>query len=573
MPQKQARKISCKRCQIRKLKCSRTDPCKSCLAAGQYCEFRDNDTKRRPVSHEYVMALENRIAWFENFVGKLKRASSADRDAMLEEMSLHDHLQPAHDVDTSKTTRLWTPSLYMEFGGSLIYHGPTSIYQMDEIDDFPVPAPSAEATRLICVAQHFGIQESWIEQGLQDFFRWQYPNCMFIYREAFIRDHCGNRYGGRYWSPPLLYSMCALGIRNSDVENAEDMSERFFAAAESISMVSGLDKPCLTTVQAFLCMAFFEVGRGNLSKGWNLSGIAFRMSQDLGLQRDPNHWISKDPSLTSPEDVQIRRRIYWGAYLSDKLISLFLGRPVSLHEDDGMVEPMDKLPDFPEMAPWLPTGLEQFQNETEPTTVPQLLPSFQSLVELAKIIQRMLTKYFSANEKSADGQSASQSQMFLDSLNLDLHRWQESLPDPLKWNKWEPTTAYLYPHVAVLHLMLNSARLRLNLDVAVSNSSTAASSSAMCLSSIENIIALIRKYRAHHGLKKASLIFVCGIVQAATGITVLEQTAPCASTPTPSTSQLNFLIQSLEECSATWGLATQAKKRLVVAAEAMTLMN
>lgn len=109
----------------------------------------------------------------------------------------------------------------------------------------------------------------------------------------------------------------------------------------------------------------------------------------------------------------------------DRLISLFLGKPVSLHEDDGMVEGVDRLPDLPEMAPWLPAGLE-FESA---------LPSFQSLVELAKIIQRMLTKY----AVGAD---------VLDSLNLDLHRWQESLPDSLKWNKWATTN--LYPHVAVL---------------------------------------------------------------------------------------------------------------------------
>ncbi|KAK8233202.1 fungal-specific transcription factor domain-containing protein [Phyllosticta capitalensis] len=425
------------------------------------------------------MALENRVAWFENFVGRLKRASSTERDAILDEISLDDHLRAG-------TRPQSTPR---EFG-SFVY----------EIDDLPAPSDMSS------VAQHFGIQDSWIEQGLQSFFKWQYPNCMFIYREAFIRDHyqCGE-----YWSPSLLYSICALGSDG-------DVSERFFAAAESILMVSGLEKPCLTTVQAFLCMAFFEIGRGNLSKGWNFSGMAFRMSQDLGLQRDP-YWIS------NPEDVQIRRRIYWGAYLADKLISLFLGKPVSLHEDDGMVEGVDRLPDLPEMAPWLPAGLE-FESA---------LPSFQSLVELAKIIQRMLTKY----AVGAD---------VLDSLNLDLHRWQESLPDSLKWNKWATTN--LYPHVAVLHLILNSVRLRLNLDVAVSSPS----SRVMCLSSIGNIIALIRKYRAQHGLKKASLIFVYGIVQAATGITMLE---PC-------TTQLSFLIQSLDECSL--GLATQAKKRVEI---------
>jgi hypothetical protein len=53
-------------------------------------------------------------------------------------------------------------------------------------------------------------------------------------------------------------------------------------------------------------------------------GMAFRMGQDLGMQQDPTHWISKDGSLATPQDIEIRRRIYWGCYTSDKLADLHL---------------------------------------------------------------------------------------------------------------------------------------------------------------------------------------------------------------------------------------------------------
>lgn len=75
-----------------------------------------------------------------------------------------------------------------------------------------------------------------------------------------------------------------------------------------------------------------------------ISGMAYRMVQDLGFQRDPKHWLPQDAGLTSTEDVEIRRRIYWGCYASDKLISLILGRPVSLHEKDAEVESPERLP-------------------------------------------------------------------------------------------------------------------------------------------------------------------------------------------------------------------------------------
>lgn len=51
-----------------------------------------------------------------------------------------------------------------------------------------------------------------------------------------------------------------------------------------------------------------------------------------------------DTSISSPEDIEIRRRIYWGCYLSDKIISLILGRPVFLYESQAVVGLAERLP-------------------------------------------------------------------------------------------------------------------------------------------------------------------------------------------------------------------------------------
>jgi Fungal specific transcription factor domain len=46
------------------------------------------------------------------------------------------------------------------------------------------------------------------------------------------------------------------------------------------------------------------------------------MGQDLGFQQDPARWVSQDNTLATLEDIEIRRRIYWGCYLADKLVTL-----------------------------------------------------------------------------------------------------------------------------------------------------------------------------------------------------------------------------------------------------------
>lgn len=68
------------------------------------------------------------------------------------------------------------------------------------------------------------------------------------------------------------------------------------------------------------------------------------MALDLGFQRDPRNWLLADRSLVTSEDLEIRRRIYWHLYVSDKLISLILGRPVSLSDNDAEVQLTEQLP-------------------------------------------------------------------------------------------------------------------------------------------------------------------------------------------------------------------------------------
>ena len=90
--------------------------------------------------------------------------------------------------------------------------------------------------------------------------------------------------------------------------------------------------------------------------------MAFRIGQELGLQQDPKFLISQDSSIASDQDLVIRRRVYWGLYVSDKLvrtprdislsktfffcriISLYLGRPAMLYEAEAAVDLPQPLP-------------------------------------------------------------------------------------------------------------------------------------------------------------------------------------------------------------------------------------
>jgi hypothetical protein len=60
-------------------------------------------------------------------------------------------------------------------------------------------------------------------------------------------------------------------------------------------------------------------------KAWLYSGMAFRMAIDLGIQL-PNDKLSTYVKNLSPEDIEIRKRLFWSCYTWDKAISLYCGR-------------------------------------------------------------------------------------------------------------------------------------------------------------------------------------------------------------------------------------------------------
>ncbi len=103
-------------------------------------------------------------------------------------------------------------------------------------------------------------------------------------------------------------------------------------------------------------------------------------------------------------------------------------------------------------------------------------------------------------------------------------------------------------------VLFHSLQIILDLERAstVAPSSNENRSGAVCLSSAQDIIAILRKYRSQHGLQYAPLAFIYGAVQAAQVV---------ASFGIPE--EWNYLLQVLDECSPAWTLARHAKGKLL----------
>jgi len=570
------RKISCQRCQLRKIKCTRVHPCSSCTLAGQECNFRADDSKRRPVGRNYVLALESQVAQYESLLRKAKGASEEERKALLDNISFSEpspSLDPSSSnsdigIDTLVSSRLATMSLQPSPQGSLLFHGPTSMYQRDAPLDRPQESSSPESQRdlrrwrnLEVAAQNLHVEDEVLKKALSMFFLYQYPQFMFIYRETFLEDLFENAHGGKYFSFVLLYAICALGARASSDAEIREMGDVLSRYAETLIFSQSLGSPHITAAQSLLCLAFYELGAGNHSKGWLLAGMAFRMSQDLGLHQDPKFLVSQDSTIATDQDLVIRRRVYYGLYVSDKIISLYLGRPVMLSEEEAAVDLPEQLPDFPPGHNWY--GLiELTTSDLGKLGGAILYPSFEGLIELSKITEEILFKVFSTKmvKKSQKDLLLSRSSR-LEDLSVKLARWHSSLPIHLKWNQWNPAPGNLKPHVLNLHLLYHSILISLNRHFVRPTPGFAPNlvSKETCTTSSDSIVALIRQFRSQQGLGRSPVLVVYSAVMAASGIFFTQDSNAMAL---EKDTRLSFILKALEECSQTHNLAKEALIKL-----------
>jgi hypothetical protein len=520
-----------------------------------------------------LSALEARLAYFESLTQNLKKASNVERNDLLAGVTLDDHLEHSNQfIETQEDNESPMPSdasggshaiaLHTGPQGTLQFHGPTSIYldtdgstgSVETRAKTNVPSPpNLEAFSILRLASSLGVDDPLIQETLPLFFLFQYPQYLFVYREAFLSDYYDNVHGGRYWSFALVYSMCALGAPHSNHADIREKKHLLAKCAQEIIMTHCLTKPSPTTIQALLCLAFHEVGQGNASQGWLFSGMAFRMGHDLGFHQDPMRWISQDRSIITPEDIEIRRRIYWGSYVADKFISLYLGRPVYLREDDATVHPSEPLPDFPSDHNWFGFSEIASQYASSDPQKPQLIQALKHMVLLGKIFQDMMADIFSQSRASQRNEAHRLNK--LGDLNVKLNRWHTSLPDGLQWSQWS-TTKNTRTHVLVLHLYYSALVLSLNRYFVKPSAGfpSSPSSREICSSSCSTIMTLVRQFRSQQSLQTAPLMLVYALVMAIiTRVQTLDHERE----------SVTFLIRALDECARCYKLAAEARSRIL----------
>ncbi|KAJ4287765.1 hypothetical protein N0V90_012469 [Kalmusia sp. IMI 367209] len=467
----------------------------------------------------------------------LKNASAEERDRILNAITITDGKVHLPQIEPSATITEPVP-MNIELNGTInpenLIGGsdegddelePSNILTIDEAGRNQLIANAAlqrqrehRLTRLHTIAG----EPSELALHLLDL-HWnrQHHTFLLTYRPAIMRDIVTD---GPWSSEFLLNAIFAcvskfserVEVRDSPSE-PETAGRRFFVRCEELlSREALLSTSSLPTVVALLLLGGTFNARGQASKSWLYTGYALRMVFDLNLHQD-----CKDAG-TSPEDVEIRRRIFWGAFIVDKLQSLYHGRPISLRLRDAQVS-RDFMDTLEENELWTPYYDLQHPDVARPCMVPPIptysVSTFQQLCLLAKISAKIINKFYAA------GATFNSAHLHLQAVDSSLSDWYSALPTHLAFEPWSRTTAPEKPTMAppngiTLLTTYNALVILLHrpfiFDGHLRPATISTTSWKRCTTAARNITSLATSYQKAYSLRGAPYLLSYAVYNACT---------------------------------------------------------
>ncbi|OQE74588.1 hypothetical protein PENNAL_c0078G11886 [Penicillium nalgiovense] len=325
----------------------------------------------------------------------------------------------------------------------------------------------------------------------------QLYTAQIIYRPAFMRDMACE---GPYFSKLLLNAIFFVVSKHCDRpelrSDPNDITTAGWKFRQRFTQLlrDSFDKSEITTLQALLIMSNALFSRcDERSLSWLYAGNAFNMFIDLGL-----HVLPAVDSITA-EELEIRKRVLWGAYLIDKIQCLFQGRPPLLNRVNLRAS-LDFLDDYDELEP--------FQGITYMTTKPGVIPSLNvslltNLCELTTIVERILREIYSESRESNLVHRANISEK----IKSQLRNWRQNLPLRLDYLSF-PDQAVFLPQSACLLALFNVLIILVHRPLLIGhdgviNSTTAHESVNACTAAANQIVQILHDYSQHFSLSSA----------------------------------------------------------------------
>ncbi|KOH01333.1 CHA4-like protein [Saccharomyces eubayanus] len=417
----------------------------------------------------YVKALENYAVHLENSLVRMKETNNNDiRQDILDSVSLDSSL---HSIPQETQAPVPSTADSIENGTTQFYIGPiipgSSAFPNESLaitsNQLP-PGVNEEDSGISSDKYRTLARSPFIILSLSLFFKWLYPShYFFVYREALLSAFFQDKHSKSYYcSEELIYAIVALG---SKITNKSDelyrKSVKYYSFSKQIVLKkvfqtryysSGKLKSSsskLALIQSLLCLAFYDMGRGENSSAWYFSGLAFRIVHEIGLHLDPAALSGAYEGDLTQMDIEVRVRIYWGCYLVDHFMAELYGKSTILRLSNSTVPETDELPDIKE-------GFEEYMY-SDPDKPLLVATPVKRLIVLSRIAELY------ANESIIPSKSISERKKDLSDFNRDIQQWRLNLPKELAWTTetltteedFDPTISFVWYHYYMVLISYN----------------------------------------------------------------------------------------------------------------------
>jgi hypothetical protein len=325
--------------------------CSSCKTYGKTCVFEPVDEAERQTSK--IRPSRRPRSQKDSTSGPLP-ASSVHNDDGGDDGNAGQNIIALTDSPQRSVSRL----IHSAEGVSS-YHGRTSALFEDNNGPEPrglprasMPADWIQKGLIAEAAQQKQMERVNYHQGKLDFdgvepelgmhlldLHWnrQHHSYLITYRPVFMRDMaCGGPYFSTLLLNAIYFSASKFSPRLEVRRDPDDVRTAGYQYRMRVKELLGsaLDSSNITTIQALLMMAqsLFALG-DERSAAWLYAGIAFRMLIDLGMHADT--LALQDYKRPSDEDLEVRRRVFWGAFGESHPTSCILRGSTCLQNSGG----------------------------------------------------------------------------------------------------------------------------------------------------------------------------------------------------------------------------------------------
>ncbi|KAK1970223.1 fungal-specific transcription factor domain-containing protein [Colletotrichum sublineola] len=247
--------------------------------------------------------------------------------------------------------------------------------------------------------------------------------------------------------------------------------------AMSASQFTLCQPASIQATQAALAIQLFLVSMLRLNSASRLGGLIVRMAFHLGLHRCPSRY----PFFTK-EEANMRRRVFWSVYCTERLLSQALGLPLDIRDDDVDVC-------YP--------GEERhgaFSDEDEDGRL-QLLMYLAKHARIRGLILELRNKSIHSRDDTADRASY---------VQAELAKWSNEIHDAVEVEPAYEETAPPLPispsHRLFLLVLKHESMISLNRPMITSDPSSPAYSTGLqnCIFAAKSIFIALKRHQTQN---------------------------------------------------------------------------